>query len=164
MNGVSGLAVAVAVSPLPIVAVMLLLTSRQGRVNGLLFEFGWIIGLAALGLVALRLLAPDAETADRLTSWRGWAQIALGLLILLVGLLRFLRRPEPGSDVRTPEWMKALDRATPSGARGVGPLLAVANPKNGPLTVTAAVAIGSTTASGSEQLLELVFFVGVASL
>jgi cytochrome c biogenesis protein CcdA len=164
MNVVSGLAVAVAVSPLPIVAIMLLLTSRRARVNGLLFEFGWIIGLAALGLVALRLLAPDSETASRLTSWRGWAQIALGLLILLVGLLQFLRRPAPGDEVRTPRWMRALDRTTPSRALGLGTLLAVANPKNGPLTVTAAVTIGSTTAAGGDQLLKLLLFVGLASL
>ena len=50
-------------------------------------------------LVALKLLAPSAATADELTTWRGWGQIGLGLLVLLVGLLQFRRRPAPGAGV-----------------------------------------------------------------
>jgi threonine/homoserine/homoserine lactone efflux protein len=164
MDGVSGFAVAVAVSPVPIIAILLLLTSRRGRLNGLLFEFGWVAGLAVLGLVALKLLAPTPATAGRLTTWRGWAQIALGLLVMLVGLLQFRRRPAPGTEVQAPGWMRTLDRTTPSGALGLGALLAVGNPKNGPLTVAAAAAIASTSASGEAQVVTLLAFVGVASL
>jgi threonine/homoserine/homoserine lactone efflux protein len=161
---VSGLAVAVAVSPVPIVAILLLLTSRRGRLNGLLFEFGWVAGLAVLGLVTLKLLAPTTAAADRLNWWRGWAQIVLGLLVLLVGVLQFRRRPAPGTEVQAPEWMRTLDRTTPPGALGLGALLAVGNPKNGPLTVAAAAAIASSSASGGAQIVTLLSFVGVASL
>lgn len=57
ISGISGLGVAVAISPLPIVAVCLLLTTPQGRSLSLLFTLGWATGLAMLGLVVLRVLA-----------------------------------------------------------------------------------------------------------
>jgi hypothetical protein len=47
------IAAAVAICPIPIVAVVLLLTSPSGRTTGPLFVLGWLAGLAAVGAVAL---------------------------------------------------------------------------------------------------------------
>jgi threonine/homoserine/homoserine lactone efflux protein len=48
-------AVGVAVSPVPIIAVVLMLTTDRGRVNGPAFVLGWIAGLALAGTAILLL-------------------------------------------------------------------------------------------------------------
>ena len=57
------LAVGVALSPIPIIAVILMLFSERATVNGLAFLFGWIVGIAG----ALAILATIAGTQDLTT-------------------------------------------------------------------------------------------------
>ena len=47
------LAIGIAISPLPIIAVILMLTTPKGRSNGLAFLGGWLLGLAAVGVIVL---------------------------------------------------------------------------------------------------------------
>ena len=63
VGDVLGLAAGVAVSPLPIVAMILVLATPQGRANGSLFGLGWLAGLSILGAVVL-LLAGSAGASD----------------------------------------------------------------------------------------------------
>jgi hypothetical protein len=60
IGDVLGLAAGVAVSPLPIVAMILMLATPHGRANGSLFGVGWLAGLTILGTVVLLLLAGPA--------------------------------------------------------------------------------------------------------
>jgi hypothetical protein len=46
-------AVGVAISPFPIVAVVLMLVTAHGHVNGLAFVCGWVAGLALVGAILL---------------------------------------------------------------------------------------------------------------
>ena len=43
------LAVGVALSPVPIIAVVLMLTTPRARVNGPAFVLGWLVGLGIVG-------------------------------------------------------------------------------------------------------------------
>jgi hypothetical protein len=52
LGDVLGLAAGVAVSPLPVVAIILVLATPRGRPNGVLFAAGWMLGLSALGAVS----------------------------------------------------------------------------------------------------------------
>ena len=47
-------AVGVAISPIPIIAVVLLLASAKGKANALPFLLGWLIGLGLVGIAAKR--------------------------------------------------------------------------------------------------------------
>ena len=47
IGDILGLAAGVAVSPLPIVAMILVLATPRGRANGILFGVGWLAGLAS---------------------------------------------------------------------------------------------------------------------
>ena len=47
------LAVGVALSPVPIIAVILMLVTPRARVNGPAFVVGWLVGLALVGTVVL---------------------------------------------------------------------------------------------------------------
>jgi threonine/homoserine/homoserine lactone efflux protein len=48
IGDILGLAAGVAVSPLPIVAMILVLATLRGRVNGIVSGLGWVLGLGAL--------------------------------------------------------------------------------------------------------------------
>ena len=80
-------AVGVAISPVPIIAVVLLLATPRGKGNGLALLLGWLVGLAAVGTIVL-LLADPAEAAgdDGPADWVGWFILILGVLAVLGGL------------------------------------------------------------------------------
>ena len=55
IGGSLPLAVGIALSPIPIIAVILMLTSDRARVNGLAFVLGWLVGLGIVGAIFLSL-------------------------------------------------------------------------------------------------------------
>ncbi len=56
-------AVGVAISPIPIIAVVLMLVSPRGKVNGLAYLLGQITGVAAAGTIVL-LIAGSVGASD----------------------------------------------------------------------------------------------------
>ena len=64
-------AVGVALSPIPIVAVILMLGTPRARANGPAFAAGWVAGLVTVGVIVL-LVAGDADrgaTRVRRSTW-----------------------------------------------------------------------------------------------
>jgi threonine/homoserine/homoserine lactone efflux protein len=59
--------VGVALSPVPIIAVVLMLATPKGRVNGPAFLAGWILGLAVVGTIVL--LVSSGWRARTQRSW-----------------------------------------------------------------------------------------------
>lgn len=164
IGDVLGLAAGVAVSPLPIVAMILVLATPRGRVNGIVFGLGWVLGLAVLGAVVLALAGPaDASDGGEPAAWTGWLKLLLGVLALLLAVRQWRSRPAPGSEPQMPKWMASIDRLKPGGALGLGALLSAVNPKNGGLTIAAAATIAGTGLAGGEQAVVLAVFVLIGS-
>ncbi|MFH8735088.1 MULTISPECIES: GAP family protein [unclassified Streptomyces] len=69
LGDVLGFAAAVAISPLPIIAIILILATPRGRLNGPLFTVGWILGLSALGAVMRRSTASRRSRSSD-SDWR----------------------------------------------------------------------------------------------
>jgi threonine/homoserine/homoserine lactone efflux protein len=146
------LAVGVALSPVPIIAVILMLVTPRARVNGPAFVVGWLVGLALVGTVVLAVAGPtDASDEGEPASWVSILKLLLGALLVLVALRQWRGRPHEGQEAPTPKWMGAVDDFTPPKALGAGAVLAGANPKNLLLAVAAAAAIAQTGISGGEQ-------------
>jgi hypothetical protein len=164
IGDVLGLAAGVAVSPLPIVAMILVLATPRGRVNGSLFGIGWLAGLSILGTVVL-LLAGPADPSDDGTpaAWTGWLKLLLGVLALLLAARQWRGRPAPGAVAEMPKWMAGLDKLKPGGALGLGALLSGVNPKNAALTIAAAATIAGAGLAGGEQAVTLAVFVAIGS-
>jgi Sap, sulfolipid-1-addressing protein len=57
-------AVGVAVSPMPIVAVILMLVTPKARSNGPAFLLGWLVGVGLGGAVLLALAGPTNASDD----------------------------------------------------------------------------------------------------
>lgn len=158
-------AVGIAISPLPLIAVILMLATPKGRGNGIAFAAGWVISLAAL--VTVIVLAGSGGAAsgdDGPASWTLWLKLGLGVLFLIMGVKQWKDRPREGHAGEPPGWMKAIDRFTPGKSAGLAAALAVANPKNLVLAVGGAVSIAASTASADGKAVAAVLMVLIALL
>lgn len=155
-------AVGVAVSPIPIIAVILMLFSKKATANSLSFLAGWVLGLLGVGLIvlALGLGASDGAPSDT----TGWIKLVLGVLFLGLGVRQWKSRPKKGEQATMPGWMSAIDTFTAPKAFGMAVVLAALNPKNLGLTIAAAATIGAAGLSNADEIIVLVVFVVIASL
>jgi threonine/homoserine/homoserine lactone efflux protein len=158
-------AVGVAISPLPIVAVVLMLVTRRGRFNGPSFVVGWCVGLTIVGVAVLAVsAAADASTDSGPAAWVDVLLLVLGLLLVLVAARQWRGRPHGDEEPPTPRWMGALDQFTPVKAGGAGVVLSALNPKNLLLAVAGAAAIAQTGISTGQQVASYAIFVGIATI
>ena len=157
--------VGVALSPLPIVAIVLILATPRAQANGPAFLVGWLLGMGVVGGIVLAVSGgADASTGGAPADWVSWLKLALGALLVLVAVLQWHGRPQGGDAPEMPKWMRALDTFTPPKALGAGAVLSGANPKNLLLTVGAAAAIAETGASTGSEVAALVVFILMGSL
>jgi threonine/homoserine/homoserine lactone efflux protein len=165
LGDVLGFAAAVAVSPLPIIAMILVLATPRGRLNGLLFAAGWVLGLSALGGVVLAIVGPGGTSANsQPAGWVGGLKLALGVLLALFGLRQWRRRPKDASQAQLPKWMATIDRLTPLKVFALAVALAALNAKNAPLTIAAGASIASAGLPVGQQIASLAVFVVIGSL
>jgi threonine/homoserine/homoserine lactone efflux protein len=158
-------AVGVAVSPVPIIAVVLMLTTDRGRVNGPAFVLGWIAGLALAG-TAILLVAGQADASDggEPATWVGVLKLMLGLGLLALAVKQWRGRPADSEAAELPNWMQKIDGFAPGRALALAVALAAVNPKNLLLTVGAATTIAHAGLEAGEQAVALSVFILVASL
>ena len=158
-------AVGVAISPVPIITVVLMLFSQRAKVNGPMFLAGWVLALAVVSGVTYVLSdANDASTSSSASDTISWGKIVFGVLFLLLAVRQWRSRPAPGADHEMPKWMAGIDTLSPGKAFGLGLLLDGVNPKNLLLTISAAAGLAQLGLSTTDAVVSLIFFVAVASL
>jgi len=155
-------AVGVAISPVPIIAVILMLFSGAATRNSVSFLAGWVIGLLGAGLIVLGI--GFAESDDGPTTVSGVIKILIGVVFVALGVKQWGSRPGPGEHAQMPGWMESIDDFTMGKSFGIGLLLAAVNPKNLGLTIAAASTISAAGLSSGEEIIVLVVFVVLASL
>jgi len=144
------LAVGVAISPVPIIGVVLMLVTPRARVNGPAFVVGWVAGLALVGAVVL-LASPDASDGGAPATWVSVTKLVIGIALVLVAARNWRGRPREGSAPPTPKWMGAIEGFTAPKALVAGVVLSAANPKNLLLSVAAAASIAQKAISGGAK-------------
>ncbi len=165
IGGSLPLAVGIALSPIPIIAVVLMLTSRRARVNGPAFVLGWLLGLGIVGAIVLSVAGPaGASSSGAPATWVSWAKIVLGVLLLLVAARQFRGRPHGDEQPQMPKWMASIDKTTPVGALGLAAGLSAANPKNLLLAVAGGAAIAQTGIAGGQQAVAYLVFALIGTL
>jgi Kef-type K+ transport system membrane component KefB len=158
-------AVGVALSPVPIIAVILMLVTPRARANGPAFVVGWLVGLALVGVIVLAIASPaDASEGGEPATWVDVLKLVLGLLLVLIALAQWRGRPHGDEQAATPKWMGAIDAFTAPKALGAGVVLSAVNPKNLLLAVAAAAAIAQTGISGGEQAVAYAVFAAIATV
>jgi threonine/homoserine/homoserine lactone efflux protein len=158
-------AVGVAISPIPIIAVILMLFSNRAKTNGPAFLLGWIIGLAVVvGVVYALAEANDVATDSGASDGSSTVQVVLGVVLLVLALRNWRKRPGPGEEATMPKWMATIDAFTPVKAFGLAVVLSAVNPKNLIISVGAAAAVAQAGESTSDSIVALAVFVILASL
>ncbi len=159
------IAVGVAISPLPIVAVVLMLATPRGRVNGPAFVLAWIVGLAVVGAVVILVAGDNAHTDSGSPSdGVSWLKLVIGLALIALGVRQFRRRPRGDAPGELPTWMAALDGFRWPKALGAGLVLSAANPKNLLLAVAGAAVIAQAGLSGGQEAGSLAIFVLIGTV
>ena len=159
------LAVGVALSPVPIIAVVLMLTSRRARSNGPAFVIGWLIGLAVIGAIVLSVAGPaGASKSGSPATWVSWVKIVLGAGLLLVAVRQFRGRPKDSDEAALPKWMASIDSMKPLPVLGLAALLGGVNPKNLLLAVSAGASIAQTGISGADQAIAYAVFALIGTI
>jgi threonine/homoserine/homoserine lactone efflux protein len=157
--------VGVALSPVPIIGVVLMLGTPRARSNGPAFIAGWIAGLTAVGtIVLLASSGADASEQGQPADWVNVLKLVLGTLLLLVAVRQWRSRPRGGEEAAMPRWMRTIDTFTTSKAAVFGVVLSAVNPKNLLLTVGAAAAIAQTGVPTGDQAAALAVFVVLGTL
>jgi hypothetical protein len=157
-------AIGVAISPIPLIAVILMLFTPRAKANGVAYLVGWVVGLGALAAVVYLVIdAVDASTDSTASDSTSTVKVVLGVLLIVAALRRWRRRPAPGAEPAMPKWMAGVDHFTPARAVGLGVLLGAVNPKNLALTFGAAAGLAQMGDSTTDAVAGIVAFVVVAS-
>jgi threonine/homoserine/homoserine lactone efflux protein len=154
------LAVAIVLSPFPVIPAIMLLLTPRAVANGSAFLAGWIVGVAA-ALGAAVAVSTWVELAYGQPTWASWARIVLGAMLIVLGIAKWLKR---GASNEAPAWMASLNTATPATSMKLGLLLSAANPKILVLAAAAGVTIGSAEPSLTVALAVGAMFVLIASV
>lgn len=159
------LALGVALSPVPVIAVILMLLSPRARASGVAFASGWLVGVAAVATVVTVLVHPAGATdSDDQSILVPLLKLGLGVLCLALGVREWRSRPREGDVPELPGWMSAVDRMTPVKAAGLGAALGGVNPKNLTLCVSAGATVGGAALAATDTAIVLAVFVVLASI
>ncbi|WP_426571541.1 GAP family protein [Aquihabitans sp. McL0605] len=156
-------AVAVALSPIPIIAIVLMLGTPKARTNGPAFAVGWVAGLVVVMAVVL-VVAGGSDTSSTASDTVNWFQVAVGVLFLVMAAKQWRGRPKKGEVAEMPSWMATVDKIEPGKALLLGAALSAANPKNLALTASAAAAIAQAGLSDGDTVLAALAFVIIGSI
>ena len=158
------LALGVAISPIPIIAAILMLLSPKARVTSVGFLLGWLIGIiAAVTVFSLLSSILPEDDPDASRPIRGVVQLVLGALLLLLAVGQWRKRPKPGETAVLPKWMQAIDTISFLGAFGLGFLLSALNPKNLIMAAGAGVDIGGAGLTAGANIAVIAVFTVIAA-
>jgi hypothetical protein len=156
-------ATGIAISPIPIVAVILMLISAKARSNGPAFLLGWILGITVAGVIVLLISdGGDVDSSEDGSNAAAVVKLILGLLFLVLAMRQWRSRPKEGEEPPVPKWMQSIDGVKPLMALGLGALLSGLNPKNLALVIGATVAIAQAGLSTEDTAIAFLVFLVLA--
>lgn len=158
-------AVGIAISPFPIIAIILVLLSARAKVNAPFFVVGWVVGLIVTTSIGYFLIGADSSSS----SSKGPSdlslilQLVLGVLFAVLAIVEFRKRGRPGAPAKEPKFFAKLDNLTVYLALGLGLALAVVNAKNLPLALMGGAEMAGAAGSGGGGVAAIVTFALIAS-
>lgn len=159
------LAIVVTVSPINIVAAILLLFSKRPILDASCYLVGFVVGVGAvLGASTAIVGAADLSTDPQRSRGASGLLLALGLFLLVVAVHKFRSRPAPGETAPMPKWMDGIAGFGPVKSLGTGVTIGAVNPKNIAVGVASAVIITSAGLSTGQTVVTVLIYTVIASL
>lgn len=162
IGGLLPSAVAVALSPIPIVGIVLVLGTPRARTSGAAFAVGWVLGLAALSTIVVLVLGNDVGSGTE--SGIEWLKVAIGVAFLVMAAQQWKKRPRDGDVGTMPKWMDSIASITAPRAAALGAGLSGANPKNLALTLAASASISEAGLDHTDTMLAILTYVTLGSI
>ncbi|MER7251443.1 GAP family protein [Kribbella sp. NPDC000426] len=157
-------AMAIALSPVPMICIVLVLLSDRPVRAGVCFAAGWVGALViAVGLVAWLTDAVAEGHEDSTRDGVDVLQLAVGVLFGVLAVRYWRKRPEPGTTPPRPAIVERMATLSAAGLVLAGAAAALANLKNLPLVLSAGSLLGGAGLGTSQTIAAVAVFVVVAS-
>jgi threonine/homoserine/homoserine lactone efflux protein len=159
------LLIVVAVSPINIVAAILLLFTKKPVANASSYLVGFMLGVAAVlsGLVAVADaigLDPDSNRSRGASA----LLLVLGIALIVLAARKFSHGPAPADQPDPPKWMQGIGGFGTGKSLVVGLAVGALNPKNVAVAVASGVVIATAELPGSQQIWVVVIYTLIVSL
>jgi len=158
------LALGVAASPLPVVAVLVVLLTRRARLGSIVILVGWVLGISvAVGIAIVfadQLQVPKAGTD---LAWEGLFLVLLGIGLVMMGVLSRRGRFRSENPEEPPSWVNSVDNLSPFSGAVVVFLNATTSPKNLALAITAGRVL-TTNGPRFVEVPAVLLYIAIASI
>ena len=106
-------ALGVAISPVPIIAVILMLLAPRARAASVAYLIGWVVGVTTVVVIVTLVVDPvDSSEPDDPSTFSSVLKLVLGALFLLLALRSWPPRPRAGQEPEMPSWMRRSPMST----------------------------------------------------
>lgn len=156
-------ALGVALSPVPLIAVLLVLGAPAGRVSGAAFVAARVISVAGVATVAA-LVAELLPERNGTSPVGDVLRISLGVALMVWAVVKVARQRHTPKDRSEPAWMVALGGASPAQAARIGVVLSAANVKELAFGVGAGLTIATGELEGAAAVAAAVVYSLLACL
>ncbi|MSX02746.1 MAG: hypothetical protein F2813_06255 [Actinobacteria bacterium] len=155
------LALIVAVSPIPVLAVIVMLLTDRARANPLAYLCGWILTLTAIA----SLSALSGLDSIRTSPSKPFAIVLVvaGLVMLGLAVHEWRQRPRRGEPHKVEAWMRVLHTITPPRAFALGIFLVIVNVKDLLTTVQSGTVLAGDSLSLGQAAVAIAIFVLISS-
>lgn len=166
-------ALGIAISPTPVILVILMLFGVRGHWNALGYLLGWICGLVLLGLVLFALLSAGIVILSNDAGiFRPIFQVLIGLGVLWLAYRQWTKPIKQEVDARGPKWLgtadellaKSSEHITPRRAFVLAILMSAVSPKNVALMLAAVLAFTKQDLAPTDVVILFIVFVLISSL
>ena len=152
------IALAVAISSVPIMATILILLSPKRAVSSIPFLVGWVLGIAVVVTICTlgAQAVPASRSPRRADTAVGVGEILVGLALVVISIVAWVRaRRNPSTTM--PRWLNAVGSFGPWAAFGVAFALNL-RPKGLLLAIAAGLALRGDGVSATEALIAILIY------
>ena len=157
------IAMGIAASPWPIIALMILLMTPKSVSNSYAFLLGWFIGLIGVGVIVLQIPGLSGDSGEP-SQLMGWIRLSLGAIFLIFSLLLLKDMVYNKNRPDIPKWIEKVDSYGFIQALVIGFILSGLNFKNASMVATGAASIGGSGITYQQELIVLLLFCLISSL
>lgn len=152
------IALAVAISSVPIMATILILLSPKRAQSAIPFMVGWILGIATVVSICtvFAQLIPTSRSPRRPETVIGTAEILVGLALIVIAIIEW-RRARRNPATAMPKWLNAVGSFGPWSSFGIAFALNV-RPKGLLLAVAAGLALRAGELSLGESAIAIAIY------
>lgn len=155
------IAVAVAISSVPITVTLVILLSTRHRGSALPFLIGWILGIVVLAVAFTFAATAIPSTATvKPETLAGIIQIVVGMALLAFVLVMWRRSPQVGHEGE-PRWLRSASGLGPWTAFGLGVALNI-RPKEILLCIALGVAMTAHPLTLADSTIILAIYTAIA--